>query len=370
MRLAEVAGHAGLLDDANATLDTVRFMLGRGPPADLRERAAAPLEGDETGQERLPTLLQRSLTWAAMLKWTDDFDAAREALERLRTHLSSRQEEALLFPVLFHLGELECWAGNFGAARRWAMEMKNVSVRAGQPGLRAQSLYLEALVESLVGQVAEARVHGMEGLRLAEEAGDVRVAIRQLKVLGPSTSRSGSRLTQRVASPRRSSAAWPQATATPAFPGRGRHDRSSDSDRAARPGRATPGAARTARGDARPRLGARDRGTLPAVLASARGDPTAALVALEGSLQEHTRLAEPLELGRTLLVDGALRRRTKQRRLARASLEDAHDLPAARCAALGGPARAKLARISGRTPAPGALTQTERRVAELVTAGR
>src|SRR5439155_1262538 len=69
VRLAEAAERVGLLDDARATLETVSFMLGRGPPTDLRERAAAPLERDEMGQERQPTLLQRSLTWAAMLKW-------------------------------------------------------------------------------------------------------------------------------------------------------------------------------------------------------------------------------------------------------------------------------------------------------------
>ena len=71
------------------------------------------------------------------------------------------------------------------------------------------------------------------------------------------------------------------------------------------------------------------------------------------------------------MVDGTLRRRTKQRRLARESLENAHKL----FQQLGAPlwaarARAEIARISGRAPAPDALTQTERRVAELVATGR
>src|SRR5215211_495226 len=367
VRLAEAAERVGLLDDARATLETVRFMLGRGPPTDLRQRAAAPLERDEMGQERQPILLQRSLTWAAMLKWTDDFDAARQALERLRTHLSIRQEEALLYPVLFHLGELECWSGNLESARRWATEMKNASARAGQPGLRAQSLYLEALVESLVGEVAAARAHGIEGLRLAEEANDGRVAIRQLKVLGTldlslgEPARAELHLTQAI---ERSTAAGYgdpgffrlEADAIEALTATGQLDRAARvlvrlEQRGEKLGRAW--ALATA-------------GRCRALLASARGDPTAALVAVERSLQEHARLAEPLELGRTLLVEGTLRRRTKQRRLARASLENAHEL----FQQLGAPlwaarARAELARISGRAPAASALTQTEGRVAEL-----
>jgi DNA-binding CsgD family transcriptional regulator len=79
----------------------------------------------------------------------------------------------------------------------------------------------------------------------------------------------------------------------------------------------------------------------------------------------------PFELGRTLLVQGQLRRRAKQKRAARESLQEARLV----FERLGAPlwterAAAELARIGLRPPAPLGLTPTEKRVAELAAAGR
>jgi DNA-binding CsgD family transcriptional regulator len=88
-------------------------------------------------------------------------------------------------------------------------------------------------------------------------------------------------------------------------------------------------------------------------------------------LAHHQRLAMPFELGRTLLVQGQLRRRAKQKRAARESLQEARLV----FERLGAPlwterAAAELARIGLRPPAPLRLTPTEKRVAELAAAGR
>src|SRR5206468_6908470 len=66
-------------------------------------------------------------------------------------------------------------------------------------------------------------------------------------------------------------------------------------------------------------IGARSRG----VLEAARGDLEAAAAALERALEEHERLPMPFERGRTLHVLGRVRRRLKQKRLARLAFEAA-----------------------------------------------
>ena len=106
------------------------------------------------------------------------------------------------------------------------------------------------------------------------------------------------------------------------------------------------------------------------LLAAARGDLDAALSHLEQAIAEHERLPNPLERGRTLLALGTVRRRRKEKRAAREALDAAitifDELPAPLWAKR---ARAERARIGGRVAA-GELTETERRIAELVAQGR
>ncbi|HET7130564.1 MAG TPA: AAA family ATPase [Gaiellaceae bacterium] len=106
-----------------------------------------------------------------------------------------------------------------------------------------------------------------------------------------------------------------------------------------------------------------------ALVVAAEGDPAAALQALD---ELDLDLAErvPLEHGRTLLAKGRLHRRLKQRRLAGEVLGEARE----RFARLGAvtweqAAKAELARTGVRRPAPGELTASELRVAELAAAG-
>jgi DNA-binding CsgD family transcriptional regulator len=87
-------------------------------------------------------------------------------------------------------------------------------------------------------------------------------------------------------------------------------------------------------------------------------------------VQVHDHLPLPFELGRTLLVRGAVERRAKRKREARDTLTKASGVFDGLGAALwADKARAELARIGGRAPSSVDLTPTETRVAELVAAG-
>ena len=112
--------------------------------------------------------------------------------------------------------------------------------------------------------------------------------------------------------------------------------------------------------------------TLPrarALVLAAEGDVGIGLAALNGlDLEAAARL--PFELGWALLIKGRLLRRLKQRRAAGETLREALEL----FARLGAPAwaeqtRSELARVAPRRRAPGELTATELRVAELAAAG-
>jgi DNA-binding CsgD family transcriptional regulator len=116
-------------------------------------------------------------------------------------------------------------------------------------------------------------------------------------------------------------------------------------------------------------LAARCRG----VLRAARGDFEPAIVALEAAAADPVppQQASPFELARTLLALGTVQRKAQHKRDARESLERAAEI----FERLGARiwlenARSELARIGGRVAHEGELSETERRIVELVVAGR
>lgn len=106
-----------------------------------------------------------------------------------------------------------------------------------------------------------------------------------------------------------------------------------------------------------------------ALMLASAGDLLRALDVLDRALARPDEL--PLfELGRSLLLLGSLRRRMKQKRSARKALEAARDVfDGMGVTAWVERSDAELARIGGRRPL-GGLTESERRVAKLVAAGR
>jgi DNA-binding CsgD family transcriptional regulator len=114
-------------------------------------------------------------------------------------------------------------------------------------------------------------------------------------------------------------------------------------------------------------MGARCRGLLEA----AEGDFEAALASCEQALEAHARMPAPFERARTQLIYGTILRRTKRRKAAREAIEAALTIFEALPAPVWADnARAELARIGGRAPSGSGLTPSERRIAELVAAGK
>ena len=109
---------------------------------------------------------------------------------------------------------------------------------------------------------------------------------------------------------------------------------------------------------------------LRALVAAEEGRTDAALSLIDEALALHERMPVPFERGRTLLARGSILRRARRRREARETLRQALAI----FEELETPlwverTKEELARIGGRA-ASGDLTASERRLAELVAAGR
>ena len=92
---------------------------------------------------------------------------------------------------------------------------------------------------------------------------------------------------------------------------------------------------------------------------------------IDRALVAHERLPQPFELGRTLLAQATIDRRAKRRAAAREAATNALEIFDGLGAAIWAErAASELARIPGRSGrASNELTETERRVAELVAQG-
>ncbi len=108
-----------------------------------------------------------------------------------------------------------------------------------------------------------------------------------------------------------------------------------------------------------------------ALVAICRGDVTRAAEALSPALEAHESSAEPFELGRSLLVLGALERRAKQKRSAREALEQAAQIFDRLGARLWvKKAHEELEQVVGRRAGSLELTPIEQQLVQLVTEGR
>lgn len=370
--LAEQSGDLALLSSALALSGMIECLLGNGVHRETMEKAATlARKMPSRSAEAHPGFLDPELLLGTVLKWSDDFEGARAILRKLLERLSEEHTESGLAPCLFQLGELECWAGNWDLAQQYAQQGEKAARRSGQATYRVLPLTVAALVQALRGSIGAARASAQEMLTLAEHSGDTRFAMRALAILGfvelskddPGRAHDHLRRLRQMATAQgygepgvfRFDAdeievlvALGELDEAQRFTER-LEQRGRDLDRA--------WALATSR---------RCQGLLRA----ARGDVSGAVDALVGALKEHSRLPQPFELGRTLLLLGVLQRRSKERRLARQSLEQAHQIFTGLGASLWAEkAGGELARISGRRKGTDELTATERRVAELVAAG-
>jgi DNA-binding CsgD family transcriptional regulator len=346
----------------------VQCLRGRGVPTDVRPVAFA-LAHMPPQQEAHPGWVDPLMYWGAILKWSDDFDSARRIFGVLLERMSEEHDESSLGSCLFQLAELECWAGNYDQGLQLAERARRSVVHAGHPSY----LYLIpiAMVAAVRGSVDEARVAALEAETVARNSGQSRFLMRALAVLGFIELSRGepvaaipyfARLreiaeTQGFAEPGVLRFDADQIEALVAAAQLEEADRLTD--QLEQRGRNLQRVSAIA-------AGARCRGLIMAV----RGDLDGALQALDRALEAHSHVTQPLELARTFLVLGTIRRRAKQRRLARESLERAATMfDQLRATLWARRARSELARIGGRSKSGLVLTTTERRVAELATLG-
>jgi DNA-binding CsgD family transcriptional regulator len=297
------------------------------------------------------------------LRYVDDLEGARAHLEQAERQAHEEGDESSLANILLNRVIVATWAGDLSEAAALAERMLDAF---GQQGVGPEHGALwRAYVDAYAGRVEpvrEAAVAADPGepmvaaiwgrcVGLAElAAGDVAAADRHLA--------EALEVFERVAF--REPAVWRvDGDAIEAALAAGDLERAQKLlDRFAE---------RAARSQIPWSLSvsARCRG----LVLAAQGDLGAAAAALDRALAEHERCPMPFERARTLLVQGRLQRRLKQKRRARLSLDEARALFAAQGAETWvARVEEELERVAVRR-APAELSATELRIARLAADG-
>jgi DNA-binding CsgD family transcriptional regulator len=314
-------------------------------------------------------VLRASFVVGQLLKCTDRLDDARRTLTELMADAMAHGVETPVPQIRYHLAELECRAGNWDAAIEHARESQAVAQRSHMGPMASEGHFAVGLVHAHLGRADAARQAALEGLRVAEAAGEIFLVIPNLSVLGflelslgnvTEADRHLSRELERTMGVRDPAYYRIVPDEVEALVVLGRID---EAEALLAPfeeaGRHLDRAWTIA-------TGARCR----ALVSAARGDLAGASAAADEAVQEHGRLPLPFELGRTLLVRGAVQRRAKRKKEARDTLSHASEIFDRLGATLwADKTRAELARIGGRAPSSLDLTPSEDRVAALVAAG-
>ncbi len=343
----------------------IEVQEGRPLPMDLVERA---LELERVAPT--PTVSDRlSASLGYWLMISDDLDGGRRQMEATYQAALDEGDDGSIPYSLSHLPQLEVAAGNWARAEDVARRQLAAAIELGQESQRLDALFNLAQVLVPKGDESEARASLEELLRGAEAAGSVWDLTKCLAALGAlevslgDHKNAAAHLLQadegRDAlgddAPRRHEADLVESLVAIGEIERARHAAAAMSERARRYGR-----------HSRLALAARSR----ALLAAADGDLDAATAELDGALREHDLAPIPFDRARTLLMLGQVRRRRRERSLAKAALE----VSLASFEQLGAHiwadrARADLDRVGLRRGSGTALTTGERRVAELAASG-
>jgi DNA-binding CsgD family transcriptional regulator len=367
--LAEELQEPRVMAEAFQAYPFVEFLLGRGVDQKLLDRGVA-LEGHMEGEFK-SHVLRASFVVAQLLKFTDHLDEARRTFVELLRDAAAHGVESPVSQIRYHLAELECRAGNWDAAAEHARESRTAAQRNRMGAMSSEGHFAVGLVEAHLGRAGPARREALEGLRVAEAAGEIFLLIPNLAVLGflelslGRPAEADAHLSRAVELEAAMGVREPAyfrvvPDEVEALVALGRLD---EAEALLAPfeeaGKSLDRAWTLA-------TGARCR----ALVLAAGGDLAGASAAADEAVQLHDHLPLPFELGRTLLVRGTVERRAKRKREARDTLTRASEVFDGLGAAVWAEkARAELARIGGRAPSSVDLTPTEARVAELVAAG-
>jgi DNA-binding CsgD family transcriptional regulator len=339
---------------------------GRPLPMGLVERALAI--------ERVapaPTVSDRlSSSLGYWLIVTDDLPAGRRWMEATFKAAVDEGDEGSVPYALSHLPQLELAAGNWARAEDVATRQLAAAIDLGQESQRLDALFNLSFVYVHQGREVEARPLIAELLRDAEAAKDLWDLTKGLASLGAlelSLGDAASAAQHLLRADEGRDALGDEAPR--------RHDAdlveslvaAGDIDRALRIAEIMDKRACRYGRHSRLALAARER----AVIAAASGRLDDAIAALEEAMREHDLVPLPFDRARTELVLGQVRRRRRERTLAKEAFASAlatfDRLGATVWAAR---ARTELDRVGLRRGSGEALTEGERRVAELVASGK
>ena len=367
LELAERLREPSVLARAVSDMAFFEAVTGRGDPLSRIESA---LELDEPGEWRAIYGRPRWIH-AMILVWRGDLDSAGAVLDEMHRAALDYGDEHSLPYILFYLAKIEMLRGRFESASAYAQLAYEGTVETGQQNEQPFGLTIKALVDAHLGRVEAAREASDEGMTLALRLGVVPAylelrAARGFLELSLASYEEAHRflgtLREDVAKAGFGEPALFRfhGDATEALVALGKLDEA-----------ASLLGELEERGEALQHRWARvTAARCRGLLAAASGDLPSAFAELERAFELHEGLGQPFELARTHLVMGTIRRRSRQKRAARDSLQAAlgsfEELGARLWAER---ARAELARIGGRALAADSLTPTERRVAELVAAG-
>ena len=361
--LADRIGDDVLRFEAVAQLSWLAGMVGDAEAPAYRERALdiATASGDARMLREANALMWR------MLIDSGSIDTARATLEEEHREWQERDE---LFDaqVLWELSWLELWAGRWERAAAHAGRARDIGLQYGVE--KNQDYIPSAWVAVHRGQLELARREAERGLKLCEEQigfhPPLLQAVPGLVALWSGDAAAGADFLEQ-ADRQAQVLGWGAPDARPwtadyveALLELGRID---DAERVV--DRWEADATRLGRDRVLAQV-TRCRG----LVAAARGAVDEATSLLELAAARHHEVGDVFGRARARLALGMTLRRARQKRAARdaigAALADFEDLGAATWVER---ARGELARIGGRAPASGGLTDGERRVAAVVAEG-
>ena len=363
VELAAGAGDAAVRAASLGSLALIRFNAGEPGALELAEQAHALAAGDPQASADTAFALGHVLVWSCEL------ERARALLDGELAEWSER-DERLAASALWYLAIVELRAGHLVLAGEYAERARELGLLYGrEEDETPQDLYPLMLVAAHRGDLDRAReLAAVMSDRAQRHAAAIRAAVAMPGVVDFWSGDAAAAVARFDKAERIADAAdgaeptmnWWRAEQVEALLELGRVD-----DAVERLDAWEASARRVEREWVLAHV-TRCRG----LVAAARGDVDGALALLAEAVERHEAVGDPFGRARALLALGAARRRDRQKRPSRDAIEAARagfaEMGAARWAER---AQDELGRIGGRTRVEG-LTPAERRVADLVAAGR
>jgi DNA-binding CsgD family transcriptional regulator len=375
VELAEAHGVADVLPEFKARQALIEALLGDPNALELALDAAELQKPRNAGGESNDTFT-RSLGGASfmlgvLLQWADRFGESRACFESARARVLGLGDESSLPLIGRYIATTALLEGDWGAAARETDDAYEIAAQTGQSAQQAVLAAVKALVLAHRGDVDDARAAAAEAKHVAEQTSAMFGVVLASSALGLLELSLGNPVeTDAHLAPlleHLEAAGVREPGAMRFLPDE--IEALILLDRLAEAETHATRLERLALELDRPSAIAavyRSKGLLEA----ARGDHDRGLASFDSALAHHDRASMPFERARTLLALGSVQRRSRRKRAARDSLQQALALFESLGASLWAEkAHSELARVGGRAPSGDELTPTERRVAALVAEG-